>query len=297
MRFLIVIPAHNEEQNIQYCLQSLENQSYKDFKVIIVNDGSTDATEEKIKTFIAHKPHFSSIHLPASHHAPGEKVVETFNRGLQQADLHHFDVLCKFDADIVFPFHYLEELNRVYTENPNIGMLSGKVKITKNGAPYNQIFDFSNLNNLWQYENIASEKHIRGPVKSYRKTCFNAMGGLKPVLGWDNIDVMLAEIYGWETFVIPGLWVKHLRPTMEKYKHQKAQKLGEYFYNIGLSFPLAILSAAKAALKDRSLVEFWYILKTYTTQNRPLMLSKEQIKAIRKWRWQRILQSIRSLLQ
>ena len=46
MKFLIIIPAHNEEENILPCLESLKNQTFQDFKCVIVNDGSTDKTQE-----------------------------------------------------------------------------------------------------------------------------------------------------------------------------------------------------------------------------------------------------------
>lgn len=82
------------------------------------------------------------------------------------------------------------------------------------------------------------------------------MNGLRPVLGWDNIDVMLAQMHGWDVITIKDIWVKHLRPTAYKYKKQKAEKLGQYFYNIGLNFPLAFVSSAKSSLKNKSLSEF-----------------------------------------
>ena len=49
MRFLIIIPAHNEEQNLSFTLDSLQQQSGKDFKVVVVNDGSTDSTPDVIR--------------------------------------------------------------------------------------------------------------------------------------------------------------------------------------------------------------------------------------------------------
>jgi hypothetical protein len=87
-----------------------------------------------------------------------------------------------------------------------------------------------------EFENLSSKNHVRGPIKSYRKELFLKMNGLRAVLGWDNIDVMLCKMHGFETVTIKELWVKHLRPTAYKYKSQKAEKLGEYFYNIGLIF-------------------------------------------------------------
>ena len=51
MKFLIIIPTHNEEKNILFTLKSLENQTYQDFFCVIVNDGSTDKTKKIVERF------------------------------------------------------------------------------------------------------------------------------------------------------------------------------------------------------------------------------------------------------
>lgn len=45
----IVIPMYNAEKYIEDCLKSLINQKYKDFQVIIINDGSTDKSNETVE--------------------------------------------------------------------------------------------------------------------------------------------------------------------------------------------------------------------------------------------------------
>lgn len=45
----IVIPVHNRKHFTRQCLESLRNQTYPNFKVIIVDDGSTDGTEEMVR--------------------------------------------------------------------------------------------------------------------------------------------------------------------------------------------------------------------------------------------------------
>ncbi|MBE2274604.1 MAG: glycosyltransferase family 2 protein, partial [Flavobacteriales bacterium] len=229
MKFLIIIPAHNEEKNIFFTLESLKNQTFQDFEVIVVNDGSTDKTAEIVHKFIStvtlsgvEASNFKLLNLESSVHEPGAKVVRTFNKGLQTADLNHFDIICKFDADIIFPKNYLKRINEVYENNPKAGMVSGLVKIKKSVYEKSLAFDFKDEKHQWIYENLSSKNHVRGPIKSYRKECFLAMNGLRPVLGWDNIDVMLAKKNNWETVTIKDLWVKHLRPTAYKYKKQKA---------------------------------------------------------------------------
>ena len=311
MKFLIIIPAHNEEENILLCLESLKNQTFQDFKCVIVNDGSTDKTQEIVEDFIksvmlsgVEALSFKVLNLKKSKHQPGAKVVRTFDKGLETENLENFDVVCKFDADIIFPENYLEKINEAYEKNPKAGMVSGLVYIQKGFVNFvrkplvyaqpdkkdfttSQLHDFTNQNE-WTFENLSSKNHVRGPIKSYRKELFQKMNGLRAVLGWDNIDVMLCKMHGFETVTLQELWVKHLRPTAYKYKSQKAQKLGEYFYNIGLNFPLAAISSAKSSWKNKSISEFFITMKSFLKQKNPRVLSQEEIAFIRNLRWKEI---------
>ena len=288
MKFLIIIPTHNEEKNILFCLESLKKQTFRDYKIVVVNDGSTDQTQTIVNEFAAAHPDFEIKNLEKSEHQPGAKVVRTFKKGLEMVDLKDFDIICKFDADIIFPENYLKKIHDVYEKNPKAGMVSGIVKIKKSVFENKLAFDFRDEKKQWVFENISSKNHVRGPIKSYRKECFLDMNGLRPVLGWDNIDVMLAKKHGWEVLTIKDLWVKHLRPTAYKYKTQKAEKLGEYFYNIGLSLPLAVISSGKSSLKNRSIAEFLLTMKSFLIQKGERNLSKEEIKYIRNLRWSQI---------
>lgn len=296
MKFLIIIPAHNEEENILPCLESLKNQTFQDFKCLVVNDGSTDKTQEIAEKYKVQSTKYKVLNLEESEHQPGAKVVRTFNKGLATENLEEFDVICKFDADIIFPENYLEKIKEVYEKNPNAGMVSGLVYINKNFNTINfktsQLHDFTNQNE-WTFENLSSKNHVRGPIKSYRKELFLKMNGLRAVLGWDNIDVMLCKMHGYETVTIKELWVKHLRPTAYKYKSQKAEKLGKYFYNIGLDFPLAAISSAKSSFKNKSFSEFFITMKSFLKQKNPRVLTQEEINFIRNLRWKEMVKKFK----
>lgn len=58
MKFTIIIPIYNMEKYIEKALNSLITQTYQNFEVIIVNDGSKDQTEQIVKPFLSKKKYF-----------------------------------------------------------------------------------------------------------------------------------------------------------------------------------------------------------------------------------------------
>jgi len=58
----IIIPVYNSEMYISTLLISIENQTFKKWKAIIINDASSDSTVEKIRPFLKNKK-FELINL------------------------------------------------------------------------------------------------------------------------------------------------------------------------------------------------------------------------------------------
>lgn len=53
MKFSVIVPVYNCENSLFKCIESILGQEFNDFEVIIVNDGSSDSSEEICKRFIA----------------------------------------------------------------------------------------------------------------------------------------------------------------------------------------------------------------------------------------------------
>ena len=51
VKFSVVIPIFNSEEYLKECLDSVINQTFKDFEIICVNDGSTDDSEAILKDY------------------------------------------------------------------------------------------------------------------------------------------------------------------------------------------------------------------------------------------------------
>ena len=57
----IIVPVYNGEKSIERCLRSIQNQSYTNIEVIVVNDGITDHTEKVIKKYVEEDARFHYI--------------------------------------------------------------------------------------------------------------------------------------------------------------------------------------------------------------------------------------------
>ena len=51
-KYSIIIPVYNTEAYLKKCLDSIINQTYKDFEIIVVNDGTKDNSQDIIDMYV-----------------------------------------------------------------------------------------------------------------------------------------------------------------------------------------------------------------------------------------------------
>lgn len=274
MIFYIIIPAHNEEAYLGKTLDSLVNQSLKPSKIIVVNDNSTDGTQRIIDLYSERFPFVQGVSILSSEaHAPGSKIINAFYQGLEILD-SGYDVLCKFDADLIFPPDYLERLSEVFRSSETVGIAGGFCYVEKDGD--------------WQLEDLTGKDHIRGALKSYRKECFTQIGGLKKAMGWDTMDELLAQYHGWELHTISALHVKHLKPTATAYAGRSGSLQGAAFKKMRYGFMLTLIASAKLAWKKKNVAYFFKCMRAFYAENNNYLVSIDEGKFIRKLRWRNI---------
>ncbi len=274
MNIYIVIPAYNEEAFIAKTLQSLVEQTFLPKRIVVVNDNSTDNTQKIIDSFSEKHAFISSVlNKSEAIHIPGEKVINAFNKGFESLD-NNYDIICKFDADIILPKNYFEKLLNAFSLNNKVGIAGGNLYIKNDKT--------------WVFENISNKKKVRGPIKLYRKECFKEIGGLKKSIGWDTVDELLAQYQGWEIHTDESLHVKHLKPTGNAYTKASKHKQGEAFYLLRYGFWLSSIASAKLAFNKKSFLFFINTLKGYLkakNKKLPFIVSEKEGVFIRKLRW------------
>jgi len=118
----IIIPTYNERQNLEACLESLGLQTYGDFEVIVVDDGSTDNTWKLLSEIRNSKFEIRKFH--AEHGGAGAAR----NLGASKAK---GKILVFVDADMTFDKNFIKDLVKPIVEGKTIGTFS-KNEMVKN---------------------------------------------------------------------------------------------------------------------------------------------------------------------
>ena len=201
--YLVVSPVRNEAEFIELTLKSVTSQTLRPLRWVIVDDGSTDKTRALAEEYASKHPWIEVVsRRDRGYRQSGIGVVETFYDGFARADSSQWDYVMKLDGDLLLPLDYLEQLTLEFERDPRLGISSGDIFNEAKGAltldsPGDPAF------------------HVRGAAKAYRRACWDAIGGIPRVTGFDCVDNVKARMLGWDTRRIPSLKVIHLRHTGE----------------------------------------------------------------------------------
>ena len=120
--FSIIIPVYNKEKFVAKTIESVLSQTFTDYEIIIVNDGSTDQSEAKISTFKDNRIQYYS--------KKNEGVALARNFGIEKATA---DYICFLDADDYWHPTFLETVQRYSSELPEQKVFAAAIEIeTKN---------------------------------------------------------------------------------------------------------------------------------------------------------------------
>ncbi len=123
----VVIPTYNRAHLVGRAIQSVLNQTYQDFELIVVDDGSTDNTKKGIKSFKDHR-------ICYIRYRENRRASAARNVGIRIAK---GDFISFLDDDDEYLPNFLEELIQVFQNSQNVQMAIGKVKIYNENGEIN----------------------------------------------------------------------------------------------------------------------------------------------------------------
>lgn len=120
--FSVVIPLYNKELSIKNTIQSVLNQTFQDFEIVIVNDGSTDNSLQVVQQI-----NDSRIRII---NKPNGGVSSARNRGIKESK---YKWIAFLDGDDLWLENHLIEYKKALEKEPNINwLISGYTSVAKN---------------------------------------------------------------------------------------------------------------------------------------------------------------------
>ncbi len=239
-RLLIISPVRDEGKYLQRTIDSIVAQTLRPSVWVIVDDGSSDNTPE-----IAHRAaeRYEWIKVlrrkDRGTRKVGGGVVEAFDEGLTQVNLEEFEFVCKMDGDLELHPRYFASLLQKFEADPRLGTASGKCWLaTEQGLERERTNDQFSL----------------GACKTYRRECFQQIGGFVPEVMWDGIDCHRCRMFGWKaaSFHDEELKIVHLRRMGSSYRNVYHGRVrwgyGQYFMG---THPLYALAIAVYRMRER----------------------------------------------
>jgi biofilm PGA synthesis N-glycosyltransferase PgaC len=198
-RYVVITPVRDEAEHLGDTINSMAAQTLKPLCWVIVDDGSSDQTGQIADEAQARYPWIQAVHRgDRGFRKSGGGVIEAFYEGFRRLNVADWEYLVKFDGDLSFDPDYFKACLGEFVRNPRLGIGGGTICGRVDGE-------------LVEESKGDPRFHVRGATKIYRRVCWEALGGLVRLPGWDTIDEVKANMLGWETYTFANLKLAHHR--------------------------------------------------------------------------------------
>ena len=208
----IIIPNWNGAHHLTTCLDSLRRQSYPDFEVIVVDNGSTDGSLELLARGY---PEVRVVALPENRGFAGG-----VNAGIREAQ---GEIIAVFNNDAEADSRWLEELAEALARHPEAGAVTPKVLLFDWREVINTAGDFYGVDGVpgnrgvWQRDEgqFDREEYVfgaAGVAAAYRRAMLDEVGLFDEEFFSFCEDVDLAwraQLAGWKCIYVPQAVVYH----------------------------------------------------------------------------------------
>jgi hypothetical protein len=179
----IIIPCFNQAMYLRDALESLVAQTYKNLEVILINDGSTDGSEDIITSIYAHYKNFLNL---KAFSIPNSGVAIARNVAISQSAGDYFVPL---DADDAIHGDFVQKTLSVILDNPEISFVY---------TDYELFGDVTDLVEAEEYEywRFLYDKNLCASTALIKKKAWSDAGGYNPNMIWGFED--------WEFWIACG---------------------------------------------------------------------------------------------
>ena len=184
----ILLPIYNAAAFLEKTLSSLTSQTFTNFELIAINDGSTDGSLKIVEKAAKDDPRI------VIHNQPNRGLIETLNRGIK---LVNCELIARADADDIYHPERLEHQYHRMKEHPELVLLGARIiKIDNKGRTLYKEFQPTNKSEILDGL-VGGFGVIPHPVAMFRKSAVVQVGGYSPKAKYcEDLDlwIRLSEI-------------------------------------------------------------------------------------------------------
>ena len=174
--FSVIIPLYNKEVSIESTIRSVLNQTFTDFEVIVINDGSTDRSCDVVESI-----NDSRIKLI---HQDNQGVSAARNHGIREANLEWVAFL---DGDDLWHAEHLSEFKKKIAAFPEISWLFSGFTIDNGKKQIKKVFSFDGkLANI--FDSLLSGIIIHTSTVCIKRSMFDVHEDLFFKVGLNNSE-------------------------------------------------------------------------------------------------------------
>ena len=222
MRFSVIIPVYNRPYEVRELLQSLTTQEFRDFEVIIVEDGSTLPCKEVVK---AYTESLDIKYFVKENGGPGPAR----NYGAERSTGEYLIIL---DSDVIVPEGYFSEIEKEIAAQ-EADAFGGPDRAHPDFTPVQKAINYS-MTSFFTTGGIRGGKvkmdkfYPRSFNLGIKAEVYKALGGFSAMRYGEDIDLSIRIFKGgYKCRLFPGAWVWHKRRTNLKSFFKQVHHSGE----------------------------------------------------------------------
>jgi len=187
----VIIPSYNRAHYIKETIDSILAQTYKNFEIIVIDDGSSDNTREVLE---AYKDRISYFYQE------NQGVASTRNRGVEEARGEYVSFL---DCDDIWFPEKLEKQIEYVNEHPHVALVCAEVHIINSDGKFVKHVKRDESLPL-TFENLFEQSLVHVPTTIVKRQVILALGGFDPTVAIsDDYDLWLRLIKRYSCHYMP----------------------------------------------------------------------------------------------
>lgn len=198
--YVLVTAARNEEAHIERVIKAVIAQSILPLQWIIISDGSTDRTDEIVKSYIKKYDFIKLLRSVGDEKRNFGSKALAIRAGAEHMSELGYGYIGVLDADVSFSPTYYQTLLARFKNNNRLGIVGG-VRQELKGDKFKAI--------------ITPRNSVGGPVQFFSRKCFEDIGGYMPLKygGIDAAAEITARMKGWKIETFDDVDFFHYRST------------------------------------------------------------------------------------